>query len=275
MPLARALRGAYDLLLRGWNAVRRSAAGIPGGGEAVWPGLRNDLFVAHESIYRFAGRWAPGCRVLDAACGTGYGSSMLLDSGAIEVLGIDRDPRRIAFAARRFRAARLSYQVQDCEALDLPGGSFDLVVCSNTLEHLERPERFLRAARELLREDGLLLVAVPPIFSAADLQAHARNAHHRSNLTVRQWIELFLEQGWRACCFGHHCRRPLDFSSPSKSTVDWVDFEFPELPVDEAVESATISAIFVLRAGDVALERGSVGGGELPEASCSGRMDPR
>ncbi|HVS63979.1 MAG TPA: class I SAM-dependent methyltransferase [Thermoanaerobaculia bacterium] len=237
---------AAELIRRLWNAARRAAAGIPGGSEAVWPGLRSDLLVAHESIYRFAARWTAGKRVLDAACGTGYGSALLAQAGASRVVGVDRDRRRIAFAQRRFRTPESSFQVQDCEALDFPEGAFDLVVSSNTLEHLARPARFLSAARRLLVHDGVLVVAVPPIYGPADRQVHARNPHHCSNLTIRQWAELFRAEGWSPRSFAHLCAKPLDFSSHAASTVQWGDFSFPELSGDEANVTPTISAIYVL-----------------------------
>lgn len=230
-----------------WNAARKVAAGLPLGGEAVWPGLHNDLFVAHESIYRFAAPAAGGCRILDAACGTGYGSFLLARSGASSVLGIDRDPRRVRFAARRFRAAGLSFEIGDCEALGFPADSFDLVVSSNTLEHLPNPRRFLRGVGDSLHRDGRIVVAVPPVLSEADLREHGTNPDHVSNLSVRGWGELFESEGWRYTYWSHRCRRPLDFGSYRASSVKAEDFTFAEEDLDGAYAAAPITAIFRLR----------------------------
>ena len=60
------------------------------------PGVRNDLFVAHQSIYTFAIPYATGAVVLDAGCGTGYGSRLLADAGAGRVLGLDVDRLSVA-----------------------------------------------------------------------------------------------------------------------------------------------------------------------------------
>ncbi len=47
------------------NGLRKVTAGLRPFGESVWPGVRNDLFVAHESIYRFASPYARGANVLE------------------------------------------------------------------------------------------------------------------------------------------------------------------------------------------------------------------
>lgn len=235
------------MLRRLVNGVRRIAARLPPAEEAVWPGVRNDLFVAHESVYRFASGFAAGCRVLDAACGTGYGSHILATSGAAEVVGIDINARRVAYAARHFRRPNLSYLVADCSALEMPPGSFDFIVSSNTLEHLDDPARFLDSAADLLVDGGQLLVVVPPVLSEADLAAHAVNPHHLSPLSVRGWADLFASHGWAVRFFGHRCKAALDFTSPVASVATAGDFVFAEEPLSAAYSQAPISAAYLLR----------------------------
>lgn len=230
-----------------WNAARKVVAGLPLGGEAVWPGLRNDLFVAHESIYRYAARWAPACRILDAACGTGYGSHLLACSGARSVLGVDREPRRVRFASRRYSHAALSFRIEDCERLDLSPGAFELVVSSNTLEHLAEPEAFLRGVAGALGAAGQLLVAMPPVLSDADLREHACNPHHLSNLSVRGWGELFQREGWQFEYLSHRCAKPLDFHSFRASRVTSEDFAFVGEALEAAYATPPITALFRLR----------------------------
>src|SRR5206468_662600 len=144
-----------------------------------------------ESVYRFASQFAANRKVLDAACGTGYGSKLLAEYGARSVLGIDISPRRIAYARRSFRGMDLRFRTADCTRLSFPSGSFDLVVSSNTLEHLAEPVDFLRAIEHCLAPSGLMLVTVPPVLSEADLLAHAANRFHVAPLSVRAWAELF------------------------------------------------------------------------------------
>src|SRR6266566_3430102 len=78
-----------EWLHRALNGIRKVAAGLRPFSESVWPGVRNDLFVAHESIYRFFANDVRNRDVLDAGCGTGYGSHILARSGAKSVVGVD------------------------------------------------------------------------------------------------------------------------------------------------------------------------------------------
>src|SRR5262249_45035184 len=84
------------------NGVAKVAAGLTPFGESVWPGVRNDLFVAHESIYAYFATFAQGRRVLDAGCGAGYGALALARAGARSVLAVDIDRRNIAYGRRHF-----------------------------------------------------------------------------------------------------------------------------------------------------------------------------
>lgn len=236
-----------DTLRRLTNGARRVAARLPPSEEAVWPGVRNDLFVAHESVYAFAARFVQvGSRVLDCACGTGYGSHALARAGAGSVLGIDRDRRRVAYARRCFRHPGLDFAVVDCNALDLPPADFDLVVSSNTLEHLPSPLPFLGSAAQILAPGGRLLVTVPPVLSEADLRQHASNRFHVSPLSVRAWAELFKELGWTYRFFVHRCRRTIDLSSPHPTCLQPEDFEFVDTAVDEAYRTPPLSVTFLL-----------------------------
>ena len=238
--------GAATVLRRLSNGVRRIAAGLPPAEEAVWPGVRNDLFVAHQSVYHFATRFCAGRRVLDAACGTGYGSYILAAAGATDVLGLDLDARRVRYASGRFRATNLRFHVADCQDLRLPPRSVDLIVSSNTLEHLSYPSRFLGSAADLLSVDGQFLVVVPPVLSEHDVRVHAANGYHASPLSVRAWAELFVSSGWSYRFFCHRCSVPLDFSSPARSSAIPADFEFVEQAVDAAYSQAPLSAVYLL-----------------------------
>lgn len=238
-----------DLLLRVINGVRKVAAGLRPFSESVWPGVRNDLFVAHESIYFFASSYAAGRRVLDAGCGTGYGSAQLARSGATSVVGVDLDAANVRYATRHYGAPNVTFRTADLERLDFPPASFDLVVASNSLEHLHDPDAFVASLRSLLASDGVAIIAVPPIVSAADAATHAHIHYHRSNLNVRAWHELFARGGFDIECITHRARRGVapDVHSRRTSRYTAADFVFAHATLDALCAEPTITAVFVLQ----------------------------
>ncbi len=233
---------------RALNGIRKIAAGLRPFSESVWPGVRNDLFVAHESIYRFFAAYARDADILDAGCGTGYGTAILAEAGAKSVIGVDLDRRNVAFAQKHYAAANLAYGVADIENLHFADRSFDLVVASNSVEHLENPQRFLQRLRGILRQGGIALIAVPPIWGRADVKVHERILYHRSNLSIGEWRSLIADTGFMASEFLHQMgeQKPIDFAShlPSMLTTD--DFVFMPTTMEGLLLQPSITALFLL-----------------------------
>lgn len=149
-------------------------------GERFTPECVREIWYEHMHRYAFAQPLARGLRVLDAACGEGYGSALLADDAA-EVLGLDISPEAVAHARARYGArANLRFDVADCTALDhLPPASFDLITSFETLEHVEAQERMLDGFARLLRPGGLLLVSTPDKRNYTDLTGFTNEFHVR------------------------------------------------------------------------------------------------
>lgn len=130
-------------------------------GERVIPGqVDPDLWNEHVARYEFAARLAAGRRVLDAGCGSGYGSARLADT-AQSVIGLDCSEDAIGYAARTFSAANLSFLRASCERLPLADGSADLVVAFEVIEHLGDWQAFLGEAARVLAPGGWLAISTP------------------------------------------------------------------------------------------------------------------
>ena len=146
-------------------------------GERFTPECVREIWYEHFHRYAFALRVAAGKRVLDAACGEGYGSALLAGRAA-SVLGLDVSPQAVAHARSRYGAPNLAFDVADVTALDhLPSGSVDLIVSFETLEHLQAQEAMLDGFARLLSDDGLLLVSTPDKRNYSDVPGFA-NEHH-------------------------------------------------------------------------------------------------
>lgn len=135
----------------------------------------------HVLRYAVARGLVDGKRVLDAACGEGYGSILLKQWGAREVVGVDNNPGAIASAKRHFGRQHISFLVADVEHLDqaLPDiDPFDVIVSFETIEHLARPELFLDRLRGLLSPDGVIVISCPND-PAYELSVDANEYHLR------------------------------------------------------------------------------------------------
>lgn len=153
---------------------------LPFTGERFTPECVREIWYEHMHRYAYAAPFARGKRVLDAACGEGYGSALLAQAGA-EVLGIDIDEASVGHARSRYAGiANLSFQRADVTALDqLPDTSFDVIVSFETLEHVQAQERMLAGFRRLLRPDGLLLVSSPDKRTYSDERGYHNEFHVR------------------------------------------------------------------------------------------------
>ena len=153
---------------------------LPFTGERFTPECVREIWYEHMHRYAFALPLARGARVLDAACGEGYGSA-LLAGAAQSVLGADISIKAVGHARSRYgQVPNLSFLQADCTALDeLPSASFDLIVSFETLEHVEAQERMLDGFARLLAEDGLLLVSTPDKHTYTDLTGQTNEFHVR------------------------------------------------------------------------------------------------
>ena len=126
------------------------------------PGLvGDDLLNEHLSRYRFARRFVPGnaARVLDAGCGTGYGSAEFGEGAS--VVALDLSDEALGYAAGHFGRPGIRFVRGSCEALPFADGTFDLVAAFEVIEHLPRWRNLLTEARRVLKPTGLLVVSTP------------------------------------------------------------------------------------------------------------------
>ncbi|HXX95302.1 MAG TPA: class I SAM-dependent methyltransferase [Planctomycetota bacterium] len=105
----------------------------------------------HLARYRFAQERTRG-RVLDVACGTGYGTAIL---GAA---GVDVSVSTLRYARTHHPGTYVA-----ADALRLPFGTaaFDSIVSFETIEHVQDPERFVAECARVLDPRGVLIVSTP------------------------------------------------------------------------------------------------------------------
>lgn len=119
--------------------------------------------IVNLSAYRWAMETLGGIadmRLLDAACGTGYGS-FALATRARSVVGVDRDFPTVREASRRYHQSNLRFLTMDCGAVAFEDATFDAVVSFETIEHLNDDRQFLREVTRILTPDGCLVLSTP------------------------------------------------------------------------------------------------------------------
>jgi len=140
-------------------------------GERVVPGqIEPNLWNEHVARYAFAARFAERKRVLDAGCGTGYGSAELARVAA-SVTGLDLSPEAVEWARRNYGAPVLLNG--SCSMLPFMAGSFDVVVAFEVIEHLHQQTSFITECRRVLSPEGLLIVSTPNRLYYAEARAEA------------------------------------------------------------------------------------------------------
>lgn len=99
-------------------------------------------------------------RVLDIGCGTGANLTAPLARrfAEVEFVGVDSDAGSIDFANHEHGAVNVHFVVEQ-EAQDI--GTFDLIIASEVIEHVEDPDAFLAFLRGRLAPDGRLVLTLP------------------------------------------------------------------------------------------------------------------
>src|SRR5512144_788695 len=122
-------------------------------GERFLPELSGEIWHEHWHRYALALPLARDCRVLDAACGEGYGSDAL-GRVAREVTGVDVAREVVGHATLRYGRQNVRFVSASCTALPFADASFDLVVSFETIEHLPGQRQMLAEFRRVLAPSG-------------------------------------------------------------------------------------------------------------------------
>ncbi len=163
-------------------------------GERFTPETPGEIWYEHWHRYSTVLPLARGKRVLDAACGEGYGSG-LLAAVATELVGVDVSAAAIAHAAARYGdKGRARFVRASVTALPIAAASIDLIVSFETVEHLREQEAMLAEFRRVLTPAGLLAISSPnkPVYSD---QRQFQNEFHLRELT-RDELAMLLAPGF-------------------------------------------------------------------------------
>lgn len=103
-------------------------------------------------------RAQPGERVLEVGCGAG---NVLECVPHGELVGIDLSDRMVRKAQQRLAGREASVLKADAERLPFGSGSFQKLICTEVLEHVEHPEMVLNEIRRTATPDAIIVLSIP------------------------------------------------------------------------------------------------------------------
>ena len=139
----------------------------------------SDCFTFWEHIYRyaFACRFVGNKRVLDIACGEGYGSAALQRAGATQVIGVDISEEVCCHVRAKYG---IDARQASAEQIPVADGSIDVIVSFETIEHVPDPRRFLDECVRILIPGGRLIISTP---NKGIYGGDSPNPYHCSEMT--------------------------------------------------------------------------------------------
>jgi len=148
-------------------------------GERFLPGVAGEIAYEHCHRYAFARRFVTGARVLDAACGEGYGAALLAGVAA-SVVGVDIEPKVVAAATQRYAAyGNVRFETSSVTKLPLDDASVDAIVSFETIEHIGADEQraMLAEFARVLAPRGRVILSSPNRVEYSDARGYANPFH--------------------------------------------------------------------------------------------------
>nr|WP_240912232.1 class I SAM-dependent methyltransferase [Thermococcus sp. M39] len=156
-------------------------------------------------IVKSINKTKPKLKVLDVGCATGYLSAPIKKFGDNLVYGVEISE----LAAKEAEKVLDGVIVGNIEEIDLPypEGYFDVIICSDVLEHLFDPKNTLIRLKRYLNKDGVLLVVLPNVAHYTvrlallrgkwEYQAHGiLDIGHLRFFTKKSAVKMFKEAGY-------------------------------------------------------------------------------
>jgi 2-polyprenyl-3-methyl-5-hydroxy-6-metoxy-1,4-benzoquinol methylase len=162
-------------------------------GERTLPDVpaENYWFRRHLAVYEWIGARVAGLRVIDMACGEGYGSEVLSRSAA-GVVGVDANPEAYEHARRRYVRQNLRFERSLVEGYG-EAACCDAVVLLQTIEHLHDPSAVLDHFAAILAPGGVAYISTPNVLTLAPPgAAKSDNPWHLREYRAAEFEQLCL-----------------------------------------------------------------------------------
>jgi 2-polyprenyl-3-methyl-5-hydroxy-6-metoxy-1,4-benzoquinol methylase len=162
-------------------------------GERTLPDVpeENYWYRRHLVVYEWIRARVGGLKVVDMACGEGYGAAVLART-AQEVIGVDANPEAHEHARLRYTGAGLRFERDMVETFAQP---CDAIVFLQTIEHVTDPDAVLEHFKALVGDAGLVVLSTPNVLTLAPAGAvKSGNPWH---------LKEYRPEEFRALCEAH------------------------------------------------------------------------
>ncbi len=167
-------------------------------------GYGNFSYLYFNTLFRHIKKYVKPGNVLDIGCA--YGLMLQRFPNNTKKFGIDVSKHAISVAKKNLPRARLlTHNIED--KIPFPQNYFDLIICNDVLEHIEKPELALKNIIRVLKKGGVLYITSPNlnklrklIFAKADkLEHHISMKSHKEYLKMFKSHKLKVLKNWT--CF--------------------------------------------------------------------------
>lgn len=156
-----------------------------------------DVFQEHINRYIFASHFANNRRILDIACGIGYGSTILIRTGkAKEIIGGDLAKDAISYANRHHKSDKTIFLRASAANLPFRDCCFQLVLSFETIEHLRDPRRFLIECNRVLTRGGLIICSTPNKRVFSPYTKNPTNPFHIHEFRLEEFFHILVKNGF-------------------------------------------------------------------------------
>jgi 2-polyprenyl-3-methyl-5-hydroxy-6-metoxy-1,4-benzoquinol methylase len=228
---------AWELAENYFNFRNRSGASYSKKYE-TWKRTKNIIRGVFKEVRKKVRRAA----IADIGCQTGRNifllNFLLSDEAQVTFRGIDSDAGAIAVARRANQvigAATISFDCADALSGGLPAAAYDIVLCTEVIEHFSDPCGLLNELKRIVAPGGAIIVTTPNatnsvlFFKALHTRANTRAGcygderdNHVSVKGIKEWRRMFMDNGFRieeirrgalVCGGGAVDRHPVLFSA--------------------------------------------------------------
>jgi ubiquinone/menaquinone biosynthesis C-methylase UbiE len=147
------------------------------------------LWQEHINRYVFALNHTANKVVLDVACGSGYGTSLMAKKASL-VVGVDVSHEALSYAKKHYGKHNVQFILSDASSLPFKDCVFDRAISFETIEHIAKYETFLHEIKRNLKKNGLLILSTPNKRASLMVRGIPANPFHVIEFSITEFSKL-------------------------------------------------------------------------------------